>query len=516
MNTHGGLTGPTSDKNYYASKLDVPSAASLWSTAGWLWRAAEDDAKAKAAVVAAAATAPNVVPDASSTARAADVAAPSTQAHTHTLSTEAYVASVSAAMRTFMRQKTLWNRATTKNALLASVGAGTGRMVLLLGGKDVGKSLLLKSIVSELNAGGAHVAVVVNMRDGLPLGPAIIRAVERSASVPSSDGAAFFALFKKALRAGVEKLVEKDESVDGVLTVAKKTGIVATAPVNPTVFDVLDAFVTTCERVNNSLLTGADVKGKFPVLIVDEANLALPSKDAEATIAVLHKLTTLTKQESRLSVVLASSEHAEPFRYADLPFNMASTTVVVAGEVPPADMRALLTTQWRCGPHLAEALLSAYGGHILRASIAVGMLAADGDAFAAGSALAAPQGMDACFDALDTGKGVVDAKGTTVDIDGTRLEDALRALAVDGYFPLLKLADPLARLLSFHNVAGVVSREAGGRGVPGVLRPAAWSEHLEIAWLLIPTSQSARLQLALKLTGLDIQRGRSRKPMTPM
>ena len=260
---------------------------------------------------------------------------------------------------------------------------------------------------------------------------------------------------------------------------------------------------------------GMDVKGKYPVLIIDEANLALPSDEAKTTRAVLSKLTTLTKQKSRLNVVLASSEHAEPFRIADLGFNMESVAVVVAGEVPPADMRALLTTQWGCGPHLAEALLSVFGGHILRASRAVGMLAFSGDAFAAEAALAAPHGMDACFTAVRTGKGFVDATGVAVEIDSLQLEASLRALAVDGYWPFTQKADPLARLLSYNNVAGVVSREAGRLGVPGVLRRAVWDQHPNIDWVLIPTSQCARLQMARKLMGLDIERRKRATASTP-
>ena len=210
--THG-LTGPTSNDEFYASKVNVRAAASLWSTAGYLWRAAEDDVKAGTA------------PPAQPTAAAPNVALDAQMPVQLPRSTKAYVDGVSTAMRAFMRRKTLWGRATTKDALLEHCQAQEGRMVLLLGGKDVGKSLLLTAVASELNTGATHVAVVVDMRDGLPLATAIVKAVyDWASSVATRYGSAFKHVFEAELMASV-KHVLSEEVVDA----------------NPSVFEVLDA-----------------------------------------------------------------------------------------------------------------------------------------------------------------------------------------------------------------------------------------------------------------------------------
>jgi hypothetical protein len=117
-------------------------------------------------------------------------------------------------------------------------------------------------------------------------------------------------------------------------------------------------------------------RGLFPVLVIDEANVALPSprppkapgdtrpeppltpdeaRVRKRTLAALGLLTLLSKESKRLNVLLAASEHAEPFRLAELGYSTAHMTkVVVASEVPPAEMRAMLVDKWRCGPALTH------------------------------------------------------------------------------------------------------------------------------------------------------------------
>ena len=262
---------------------------------------------------------------------------------------------------------------------------------------------------------------------------------------------------------------------------------------------MLEAFVVACEQ-----------NGRSPVLIIDESNRAFTSEDADETKAILSKLTLLTKQDGRLTVIFGSSEHAEPYRLERLGFNSHDLAdFVIAGEVPPADMRALLTTQWGCGPRLADALLNLYGGHIHNASRAVAGLAMDGPAFAfaANEALGPPVAVDACFDSLKTGTAVVgDVGSLPINVDRARLEAALRALAVDGFFPLKERLDPVAELLSFNNVAGVVALTATFEGVPGVLQPSVWDAHPDVEWALIPSNQSTRLQLAKYLVDMEAER----------
>jgi hypothetical protein len=67
---------------------------------------------------------------------------------------------------------------------------------------------------------------------------------------------------------------------------------------------LLDTFIKTSQD-----------KGRFPCLIIDEANKALQAKtdsDKARTIAVLYLLVRRTKQLRSMNVLLASSEHGEP------------------------------------------------------------------------------------------------------------------------------------------------------------------------------------------------------------
>ncbi len=71
-------------------------------------------------------------------------------------------------------------------------------------------------------------------------------------------------------------------------------------------------------------------------------------------------------------MILSSSEYEFPFKLDRIDFSHRNLTY--AGEVPPADMFALLTTRWGMGEHLATAFLNFYGGHVFDAYKAVSKL----------------------------------------------------------------------------------------------------------------------------------------------
>ena len=119
----------------------------------------------------------------------------------------------------------------------------------------------------------------------------------------------------------------------------------------------LDAFVKAAQNEN-----------EYPILIIDEANLAFSPKDANGQYKnkpVLDHLVNLTKQQGDMMTLFTSSEHGYPFRLDRMGFNLADLrNVIYAGEVPPKEMRELLVSRLGMGDRLADGCLSAFGGHI--------------------------------------------------------------------------------------------------------------------------------------------------------
>jgi hypothetical protein len=333
--------------------------------------------------------------------------------------------------------------------------------VLLVGAKDVGKSLIVRSLPERLAPMRRHVVVLSARATGADLVRGVI------GGIASADGVSVASAYNP--NAAAYELAELNA--------------------------VLESYIATCAQ-----------RKLFPVLVIDEANLALPSPrppkapgDARPeasltpeearvrtrTLAALNLLTLLSKESKRLNVLLVASEHAEPFRLADLGYSTAHLTeVVCASEVPPAEMRAMLVDKWRCGPALAEGLLAVYGGHVLRAKNALGELARDKADFKAISAFApdAIPGVLACLRA---------ARSNDPMMNG--LEGVLHELAERGFAVVPSRSDPRAMLVSHFNVGGVVLKNTFAPGVP----PAAWDAGGKV--VLEVSSQCTRLLLASEL-----------------
>jgi hypothetical protein len=273
-----------------------------------------------------------------------------------------------------------------------------------------------------------------------------------------------------------------------ILKIAKTD---ATGP--PSLGEVLGAFFNECSK-----------EGSYPVIIIDEANIAFDAAvgDAAAKARVLGELqlfTRISKQQREASVVLATSEHGLPFRLRALGFNTDHINdTIVAEEVPPAVMKRELMQSWGCGEHLATALLSLYGGHVLHASAAVRKLAAASEpaqlkgVVALSSIDSAPA---ACLDAdtlIAAGVPKEDWAATRADVTA-----ALKALVLKGSFPLEAEDAKVAEIISLANAGIVISRQAAASGVP----PEAWQQRTpsgkEPRFILVPSSHIMRLLIAV-------------------
>jgi len=428
---HGLLAGAAPDGAFFAPRLpDLRAAGALISRRGLLWAAAEADAKARG--------------------RPCDE----------------YVAGVGRAAVAFVVSNELVDRAATVDALCKLAGADEGTLVLLVGAKDVGKSLIVRTLPGLLRPLRRRVVVLSARVTGPDLARGIINGIKPDATMfsefvkqltkmapPIAAGILSFAV-KAAIEALPRDLGVSAEAASAAASAAGASAASAfTAPSKaPAAYEleelvaVLEAYIAACAT-----------QGEFPVLVIDEANLALPSprpprapgdtrpeppltpaeaRVRERTLAALGLLTQLSKESKRLNVLLAASEHAEPFRLAELGYSTAHMTeVVVASEVPPAEMRAMLVDKWRCGPALAEGLLAVYGGHVLRAKNALGDLARDKAGFKAISALT-PDAIDGVLACLEA------ARSNDPAMKG--LEGLLHELAECGFATLTSRTDPRA------------------------------------------------------------------------
>jgi hypothetical protein len=144
------------------------------------------------------------------------------------------------------------------------------------------------------------------------------------------------------------------------------------------------------------------------------------------------------------------------------------------GEIPPNEMFHLLTAQWEVPDALALALVSLYGGHLY-------------DIYRALDRLRILKARFFPFDA-DLSAGIEES--FEEDVDKTLLVDTLKLIAETGFAPLENLKDPIAEVLSKHNVAGVVIKASLNVGLPD----SVWGAGCE--YVLVPSSQSTRLVIA--------------------
>ena len=172
----------------------------------------------------------------------------------------------------------------------------------------------------------------------------------------------------------------------------------------------------------------------------------------------------------------------------------------MAEEVPPAVMKDELTRTWGCGEHLATALLSMFGGHVLHASAAVRKLATSA-APASVEGIAAV-GSIASAPALCLSESTLKAAGVAAsqwEEMHARVKELLHALVEHGFVPLDSEEDTVAEVISLANVGCVIPRMAAASGVP----PEAWRARTlsgeAPTHLLVPSSHMMRLLIARKI-----------------
>jgi hypothetical protein len=375
----------------------------------------------------------------------------------------------------FVSKGVLVDREEAISALEAIISKKSrGSLVLYLGGKSTGKTRTLVHIkqtssmevvyvngrefgtMTELLAKDLPKDTKQRVGQFLSSNPVISKFIGRSADIVA-----------KIATGGTSPPVEElaQSTLDAIFQAASPIAL-------------LEAYLRVCGERNT-----------VPTLVIDELSRFM--KDAEKGTDLqkaefynlLELFVSITKENNQCKIILASSEHAFPFRLnavAGINFSQNVTDRIFAGEVPPKDMFEMLTKKWGMGPSLASVFIACYGGHIWNCALAVDKLLSQKEKFRANSMLGSTlfSNVTECIDSKLEG-----------------MNELLREVAQVGFAPITKNSDPRAQVGSQYNVLGVVDPYALVIGVP---EPTYKAEGVEAG--VVPASQSMRLIIAQKLS----------------
>ena len=447
-----GLTGPGASDAFYTAALDL-SQPLLLRGSGDFMAAARADARVRLQLRR-------------NSRASAEVEA----------SVREHLASAAALSEDFKLSGEVHDREETRAALEGSFKQ-TGQLSLLLGGKSVGKSLLLGELAQRkdiVGAGGALRAVLyIDARVfGIDLSSGLLEALDEEILEVVRSGLLYGARRTQAeLRGGVTARnrslalpVLNRVTLKGSLGAVSLEGEAALSASPGTPLTVMQRNLAMLTRV----VAAYNTKGLYLCLIVDEANLTFPMPPAPSAAAtttllppeeqralldtklLLEGLVQLTKQANAINVLLVSSEYAYPYRLRHGSFFTTSnlSDIFIASEVPPASMRQLLQGKWGLGPRLSDVLL-AYCGKLSGRldTFRVEELAPDG----AGGAIAR---------CLEEG-------------EHQGMRQVLADLASRGFAPVAHEGSACAQALARANLGGLVSASATALGLPAGARGGA-------------------------------------------
>jgi hypothetical protein len=452
-----GLTGPGATDKFYTSRLDL-EAPLLLRGSGDFMAAARADARERLGLPQGAALG------------AGEALALEASVREH----------LSRAFRkctAFLDSGRVHSREELRGAL-EDVFRRKGQMALLLGGKSVGKSQLLAEFARRTDIVGADGAT-----------RAVLHVDARRFSTDLSAGlqAALAGAAPRRAQGSREEGASSSSSssssshVTSATLSAKLKGIAVEARLR--LAETLTPMQRNLEMLS-SVAELAEAQGLHVCLVVDEANLAFPTPPSPHPGAVptplsterevllrdtqllLERLVLLTKQSRKMNALMVSSEYGYPYRLRhENFFNTTNLTAsIFAGEVPPADMRALLRDEWGVGPRLADVFLAYYGGHVHMASQALPELAARLDGFKCERV--APDGaLGAIVAALGSS-----SSSSSSSPEGRGAAALLRSAAQQGFARVQHEGDANAQALARANLGGLVKAQGLVVGLPESVR----------------------------------------------
>ena len=231
---------------------------------------------------------------------------------------DAHLKTVRLNAKKFMQGNTIVDRKAFIQSLTDAIFED-GLLTLVLGGKSVGKSLVVSYVADKVRQaqGSSRTVVLANLRRG---GEAdFYQAVFGAAAEQQGLAEKLPSLFKEVVT-----------MASGLVAAAENLNA-ATAPLAASVRSIIGIMQPEQKALTFSkLVKSIQETGNNTAIIIDEANLALPNdgNDAKAETAktALAQITGETKEAFTASVILISSEHGYPCKLANAGLNLDDIT----------------------------------------------------------------------------------------------------------------------------------------------------------------------------------------------
>ena len=339
-----------------------------------------------------------------------------------------------------------------------------GRLCLVLGGKNLGKTLLKEKAIARCKA--TVNILSVDMRDADMLGKDLMGALDLQRLKSLGWARLSVEMLGAIIRLPVNFALNRISGLSEAGVVAREVLGVATSHHQISI----DNFLSRSRKI--------------PSIIIDEANLALPGMNAGDGSVVarsaLQAITKWTKQTNQASVILVSSEFGYPFRL--LANGLALSTigqVIVIGEVPEVDMLKMLKEDWGMAEDLADMFYNYFGGDIYTSKQALESLIrkrGDFDPFA-----------------------VVRCPGLPSCVKNAAARAHLENIAKQGFSLVEDVeTDEGARMIEKKNLGGVIDKDAITFGLPTIFTGT------DKKWAVIPSTYHMRLLIAHELQQIPL------------
>eukprot|EP00438_Fugacium_kawagutii_P035208 Skav204742 [mRNA] locus=scaffold1854:246588:248051:+ [translate_table: standard] len=342
-----------------------------------------------------------------------------------------------------------------------------GRLCLVLGGKNLGKTLLKEKAIATCKTKANILSV--DMRDADMIGKDLMTAL----NLQHLKSLGWARLSLEILGAVIRVPINY----------ALKRGLVDSGRLERGHAGAKEVLGVAISQHQISVDNFISRSRKIPSIIIDEANAALPVNAGEGSFAAksaLRAITRWTNETSQASVIMVSSDFGYPFRLLANGLDLSTIgRVVVIGEVPESDMLKMLKDDWGMDKDLADMFYNYFGGDIYTTRKAVESLMEKKDDFDPFAVLVCP-GLPSC-------------------VENTAARAHLENIAKQGFSWVKNVeTDEGAKMIAENHVGGVINKDAITFGLPTIFTGT------DQKWAVIPSSYHMKLKIARKLQQIPL------------